>query len=178
MLHAHIVKIPLAEIKSIHLASFYSSSLCVYSTQQLYPPHCLCYQFLIIPLDSSFFSSRPTQPFPTFQSLFNLKYMHTVSHSLTGLTHRGPGASRARPRWQPYSAISSHPSRSPANPIFPNTPSSVASSPPSTFHITPTNNFDVPRKPSIHVQRPAQLAQIREAQKNLYVSRLVGWYLT
>ena len=53
---------------------------------------------------------------------------------------------------------------------------SVSSSPPSTSYAHPICNFDPPKKPAVQVPHPAQLAQLREAQKNKYVSRLVGQY--
>ena len=59
--------------------------------------------------------------------------MHAISHSLA---HRGPGASRARPRWQPYSASTPAQSLRTSPQSYLNTPASVVTpSPPSIFNL-------------------------------------------
>ncbi|KAK7687052.1 hypothetical protein QCA50_009552 [Cerrena zonata] len=99
--------------------------------------------------------------------------MHAVSHSLA---HRGPGASRARPRWQPYSSTISQTtpqSLRPSPQNYLNTPSSIVTpSPPSTSSLNPIQlcNPDRPRKV---LPNPPQSVQYREALKNRYVTRLV-----
>ena len=97
--------------------------------------------------------------------------MHAISHSLA---HRGPGASRARPRWQPYSASTPAQSLRTSPQTYLNTPASVVTpSPPSTSNLSQIQlcNTDRPRKV---VPNPTQTVQIREALKNRYVTRLVG----
>ncbi|THG99370.1 hypothetical protein EW026_g2956 [Hermanssonia centrifuga] len=98
--------------------------------------------------------------------------MHALSHSLA---HRGPGASRARTRWQPYSSSisSATPNRSPQQ--YLHTPASTVSSTPSTSYISPICHLDRTRNPAPTPVHPplSQPAQFREAQKNKYVTRLV-----
>ncbi|GJE92217.1 hypothetical protein PsYK624_083700 [Phanerochaete sordida] len=101
--------------------------------------------------------------------------MHAVSHSLA---HRGPGASRARSRWQPYTALNPTCSTQHCSPLsYLHTPaSSVLSVSPST-HISPVWNIDPTRKPA-PIPFAAQPLQpqpnpVREAQKNKCVTRLV-----
>lgn len=100
--------------------------------------------------------------------------MHAISHSLA---HRGPGASRARTRWQPYSTslASQTPARTPSTNYL-NTPaSSVSSSPPSSSYIPNICPNDRPKKsPCNPIYAQSSLsAQLRDAQKTRYVSRLV-----
>ncbi|OBZ68311.1 hypothetical protein A0H81_11726 [Grifola frondosa] len=97
--------------------------------------------------------------------------MHALSHSLP---HRGPSASRARARWQPYasnitlSSTATGPSRFP--PTYLNTPaSSVASTSPSTVYINPICEAERLKCSSqSSVSNP-----LRDSQKARYVTRLV-----
>ena len=94
---------------------------------------------------------------------------HAVSHSFP---HRGPGASRARTRWQPYasnvtlSAISRSPS------VYLHTPaSSVSSNSPQTIHLPPICDHERPKAPL----PPTPLANsLRESQRAKYAAKLVG----
>ncbi|KAI0949386.1 hypothetical protein AcW1_009017 [Taiwanofungus camphoratus] len=98
--------------------------------------------------------------------------MHAVSHSLS---HRGPGATRARTRWQPYSSItlsSNAPptSRTPTT-AYLNTPaSSVSASPPPT-HLNPICDLERLKVPFL--AQPSLAGLSRDVQKARYVTRLV-----
>lgn len=132
-------------------------------------------------------------------SLFLASYnMHAVSHSFT---HRGPTASRARSRWQPYSASAPlsavpAPSRSsPPNVVYLNSPassvsslspasssSSSASSSSSSLHPlsdTPDHairrsSLSQPSASALSSSSASASALLRETQKAKYVTRLVG----
>ena len=101
--------------------------------------------------------------------------MHAIAHSLS---HRGPGASRARARWQPYSCTnlnSSTPSTLSYSPQqYLNTPNSSVL-PPATTYISPailqsahSTSSTTPAKPA-----PAAGGPLRE-HKFKYVAGLVG----
>ncbi|EMD37896.1 hypothetical protein CERSUDRAFT_114533 [Gelatoporia subvermispora B] len=99
--------------------------------------------------------------------------MHAVPHSLA---HRGPSASRARSRWQPYATIATaSSSRTPSN-AYLNTPaSSVASSTPPSVPLHPLSELERIRchVPSHPHTTPSIVASLREAQKARYVGRLI-----
>ncbi|KAF7792412.1 hypothetical protein EIP86_003449 [Pleurotus ostreatoroseus] len=100
--------------------------------------------------------------------------MHALSHSLA---HRGPGASRARTRFQPYSQLATQPTPSTRSPQgYLHTPaSSTASSTPSSSYSSPLSAIERIRKPINQGNSSlAQVGQLREAQKSKYVTRLVG----
>ncbi|KAJ8487423.1 hypothetical protein ONZ51_g4192 [Trametes cubensis] len=97
---------------------------------------------------------------------------HAVSHSFP---HRGPGASRARTRWQPYApaiSLANVPkSSSPA--VYLHTPaSSVASASPLSTHIYPLSDPErlraLPLAPQQSTANP-----LRDAQKTKYAAKLV-----
>ncbi|KAL4255012.1 hypothetical protein ABKN59_003910 [Abortiporus biennis] len=98
--------------------------------------------------------------------------MHALSHTLA---HRGPTASRARARWQPYTSTIT----TPHTPNYLNTPaSSLPFTPPTSTIIKPICNSDRLRKLAAHSSHPqshtsSQSGQLREVQKNQYVTRLV-----
>lgn len=129
-------------------------------------------------------------------SLFLASYnMHAVSHSFT---HRGPTASRARSRWQPYSASAPlsavpAPSRSsPPNVVYLNSPASSVSSlsPASSSSSSSSSSLHPLSDTPDHAIRRSSLSQpsasafssssasasalLRETQKAKYVTRLVG----
>ncbi|OSD06879.1 hypothetical protein PYCCODRAFT_1431072 [Trametes coccinea BRFM310] len=97
---------------------------------------------------------------------------HAVSHSLP---HRGPGASRARTRWQPYApniglSTVQRPSPSPA--LHLHTPASSVSSAatPLSSHVLPLS--DPERLRALALQSsPANT--VRDAQKSKYAAKLV-----
>lgn len=98
--------------------------------------------------------------------------MHAISHSLA---HRGPGASRARSRWQPYNALnqpSSVQTRSPQS--YLHTPvSTILSASPATY-ISPACHLDVPRKCApVPALQSSQGCSLRDVHKNKHVTRLV-----
>ncbi len=104
--------------------------------------------------------------------------MHAISHSLA---HRGPGASRARTRWQPYASnnlnSSTPPTLSRSPQPYLNTPNSTVLPPASTYvspavlHSAQTLQSAIPAtKPT-----PAAGGPLRE-HKYKYVSGLVGAY--
>ena len=122
-----------------------------------------CYLNLSINSISSFFSTSNTIQLAISRN-FSTMSIHAVAHSLP---HRGPGASRARARWQPYASNLSLASlsRSPA-PIYLHTPaSSISSISPSTVHLQPVSDIKVP---------PQQQPSLRDAQKTKYAAKLVG----
>lgn len=93
---------------------------------------------------------------------------HAVSHSFP---HRGPGASRARTRWQPYASnvTLSALSRSPS--VYLHTPaSSVSSNSPQTIHLPPICDHERFKAPL----QPTPLANpLRESQRAKYAAKLV-----
>lgn len=102
--------------------------------------------------------------------------MHAISHSLA---HRGPGASRARSRWQPYtSALNPACSTQHCSPqSYLHTPaSSVVSASPASY-ISPVWHLDHTRKhaPVPITSQPSQTHAnpVRDVQKNKYATRLV-----
>ncbi|KZP34733.1 hypothetical protein FIBSPDRAFT_1035709 [Athelia psychrophila] len=89
--------------------------------------------------------------------------MHAVSHSLA---QRAPPATRARARWQPYSAIQTLSARSsPAN--YLNTPASSTSSNSPTPLLNTLCEHDRPRHAVMPLREPAQV------QKSKFVVGLV-----
>ncbi|KAI1794137.1 hypothetical protein LXA43DRAFT_160210 [Ganoderma leucocontextum] len=94
---------------------------------------------------------------------------HAVSHSFP---HRGPGASRARTRWQPYApnvALSAI-SRSPSG--YLHTPaSSVSSISPQTIHLPPICDHERLKAP---LQSSPLANPLRESQRAKYAAKLVG----
>ena len=107
--------------------------------------------------------------------------MHSISHSFA---HRGPSASRARTRWQPYSSAlnptTTSQTRSPQP--YLHTPSSSILSASPTSYISPIWHLDQLRKNpssvSIPPPQPSQANTLRDAQKNKHVTRLVGESIT
>ena len=107
--------------------------------------------------------------------------IHAVSHSLS---HRGPSASRARSRWQPYSAsqpLSAIPapprSSSSPNAYYLNSPpSSVSSASPSSSHLCDTPEYLLrrPTAPPPSITPTSSSSPLHETQKAKYVTCLVG----
>lgn len=95
--------------------------------------------------------------------------MHAIPHALP---HRGTGASRARPRWQPYSSLPSTSSRSPSSSYL-NTPQTSVPTPISLetrpIH-EPTRSA---LKQSATLAHPLKEGFVREAHKVRYVNGLV-----
>lgn len=97
--------------------------------------------------------------------------MQAVSHTLA---HRGPSASRARARWQPYSSVTlssnvSAPSR--ASPIsYLYTPASSISASPSTTFALPASETDRTKTASLP---PPCVTPSRETSKHRYATSLV-----
>ncbi|KAI0766478.1 hypothetical protein BC629DRAFT_1538024 [Irpex lacteus] len=100
--------------------------------------------------------------------------MHAISHSFA---HRGPGASRARTRWQPYTSNNLNSATPPALSRSPqtylNTPNSTVLPSTSTY-ISPAVLHSAPSLPSITPAKPTPAAggPLRE-HKYKYVSGLV-----
>ncbi|KAL6310352.1 hypothetical protein BKA93DRAFT_11284 [Sparassis latifolia] len=98
--------------------------------------------------------------------------MHAVSHTLS---HRGPSASRARTRWQPYSAIAlpsttpTHTRNSPVN--YLNTPASSVFVSPQTSDLNSAHELD--RLKGQCLSQPSLAGHFRDVQKSRYVTRLV-----
>ncbi|KAI0728140.1 hypothetical protein C8Q72DRAFT_780425, partial [Fomitopsis betulina] len=98
--------------------------------------------------------------------------MHAVSQCLS---HRGPGATRARARWQPYSSLalsgSNTPSRT-SSPFsyLPTPSSSVCSSPPSIQTHAVCDTESIKPQYARHVSR---VGSLREAQKVRHVTGLI-----
>ncbi|KAF8813782.1 hypothetical protein BYT27DRAFT_7250669 [Phlegmacium glaucopus] len=97
-------------------------------------------------------------------------------HSATQIiAQRGTPAARTKPRWQPYSSISSLPARSPS--IYLNTPTSVPASPPSATSFSDLNRLRSVASSSgasafpIPTQTPKDLQ--RETSKNKFAAGLV-----
>ncbi|KZT26717.1 hypothetical protein NEOLEDRAFT_1025661, partial [Neolentinus lepideus HHB14362 ss-1] len=103
--------------------------------------------------------------------------MYSVSHSLA---HRGPGATRARARWQPYASpspsVSS--SRSSVASNYLNTPaSSVSSSPPTSTHVSSLCDFqsgpkNLTSNPPTITEAPKEV-HFRDTLKGRYLTSLV-----
>lgn len=102
--------------------------------------------------------------------------MHSISHSLA---HRGPGASRARSRWQPYTCTSTStpPALSRSPQTYLHTPTSIVLPPaPSSTYISPAIHLERSRSAHLNIPPkplPAAGASLRE-HKYKYVASLVG----
>ncbi|EPQ57385.1 hypothetical protein GLOTRDRAFT_137720 [Gloeophyllum trabeum ATCC 11539] len=100
--------------------------------------------------------------------------MHAVSHSLA---HRGPGATRARARWQPYASPSpSVSSRSSVSSNYPNTPASSVTTSPASTYAPSICDFErqqnpLPNPPSTS-QAPKE-AHYRDTQRGRYLTSLI-----
>ncbi|CCM01483.1 uncharacterized protein FIBRA_03537 [Fibroporia radiculosa] len=97
--------------------------------------------------------------------------MHAVSHSIS---HRGPSATRARARWQPYASTITLPSNiSPSRtPIaYLNTPASSVSSSPSTVYLG--SACDTERLKTLPYPQPSRIQTSRDPQRARYVTGLV-----